>query len=41
MQPVAKAGESDLLPEMELDEGLISDTGAFCFNPPFPFLIAL
>ena len=30
--------ESDPLPETALDEGLISDTGAFCFNPPFPFL---
>ena len=28
MQPVAKAGESDPLPETALDEGLISDTGA-------------
>ena len=30
--------ESDPLPETALDEGLISDTGAFCFNAPFPFL---
>jgi hypothetical protein len=39
--PARREGrESDPLPEMALDEGLISDTGAFCFNPPFPFLIA-
>ena len=39
--PARREGrESDPLPEMALDEGLISDTGAFCFNPPFLFLIA-
>jgi len=32
-----EAGESDPVPETALDEGLISDTGAFCFNPPFRF----
>jgi len=32
-----EAEGSDPVPETALDEGLISDTGAFCFNPPFRF----
>ena len=36
-----EAEGSDPVPETALDEGLISDTGAFCFNPPFPLLLAL